>query len=519
MSSILVVDVGTSGVRAALIDGDRRSRHRRASRGGAARLPRPGLVEFDARHLADAAMEVAHAMVAGAGEVGAVGIANQRASTVVWDRTTGEPVGPAIGWQDLRTVGDCLVLQGEGVRLAPNQSATKVKWLLDQFDPDRSRDLLFGTVDSWLVWQLTDGAHHVTDLSNAAVTGMTRLDGSGWDPRVLEALAIPDRSLPTIVDSTGVVGEATALAGSPPIAGIAGDQQASLVGQGCVRTGLAQDHLRHRRHARRSCLDAQRPALRHAAARAARSPSCAGARTVWLTWGLEAIMLSAGTNVEWLRDDLGLISSVAESHDVASTVDGTEGVVYVPALLGLGTPHWDYGRAGTLLGLTRGSRPRPSVVRAVLEGVAQRGADLVEATEADADIDLASLRVDGGMSANTTFLRALADATGRPVEVSPVTEATTLGAALLAGLATDAWGGWDDVAATWRPSRVRRARARRSTASCGVRPSVEPAAGSPTSRDSTSSVPPPRSHPRAAASGNSGRSASAGRCHREESDI
>ena len=167
-------------------------------------------------------------------------------------------------------------------------------------------------------------------------------------------------------------------------------------------------------------------------------------------WGLEAIMLSAGTNVEWLRDDLGIIATAAESHEVAGQVDSTDGVVYVPALLGLGTPAWDYGARGALLGITRGTG-RPHVVRAVLEGVAQRGADLVEAAEADSGLDIPTLRVDGGMSANPTFVQAVADASGRPVEVAPVLEATTLGAAFLAGLATGAWAGWDEVAAAWRP--------------------------------------------------------------------
>jgi glycerol kinase len=182
-------------------------------------------------------------------------------------------------------------------------------------------------------------------------------------------------------------------------------------------------------------------------------PIVAWRRNGVTVWGVEAIMLSAGTNVEWLRDDLGLIDTAAESHDVASACSSADGVVYVPALLGLGTPRWDYGARGTLLGLTRGSE-RPQIVRAVLEGVAQRGMDLVEAAEADTGLPIPTLRVDGGMSDNPTFLQALADATQRPVEVSPVREATTLGAAFLAGLAVGTWAGWDDVAATWAPRAV-----------------------------------------------------------------
>jgi glycerol kinase len=444
---LLVVDVGTSGVRAAVIGPDATVVHEHY-REVLPESPEPGLVQFDASGMADAALDVARRALADGGPVTAVGVANQRASTIVWDRATGEPVGPGIGWQDLRTVGTCLVLQADGVRLAPNQSATKVAWLLDQFDPDRSRDLAFGTVDSWIIWHLTGGAVHVTDLSNAAVTGLTALDGSGWDTAVLDALRIPEAMLPTIVDSTGAITEATALDGAPPIAGVAGDQQASLVGQGCVQRGLAKITF-GTGGMLDLCLGPDRP-VPETRGSGGTFPIVCWSQAGQVTWGLEAIMLSAGTAVEWLRDDLGLISSAAESHELASQCESTDGVVFVPALLGLGTPEWDYGARGTLLGLTRGA-DRPQVVRAVLEGVAQRGADLVEAAEADAGLAIDSLRVDGGMSRNPTFGQALADATQRPVEVSPVVEATTLGAAFLAGLARGVWGGWDDLAATWSP--------------------------------------------------------------------
>ena len=447
--SVLVIDVGTSSVRAAVVRADGRldAVHHRATPPD---TPFPGLVEFDASALAAAAMEVARAALAEGGPVDAVGIANQRASTIVWDRATGEPVGPGLGWQDLRTVGTCLELQGEGLRLAPNVSATKLAALLDQADPDRARDLCFGTVDTWLVWHLTGGAAHVTDQSNAAVTGLCPSNGEGWSARVLERLRIPESMLPRVVDSTGMVTEATALDGAPPITGIAGDQQASLIGQSCVRPGLAKATF-----GTGGMLDV-----------------CLGPRPVFETrgdggcfpivcwrqggesvWGVEAIMLAAGANVDWLCEDLGIIATPAESHDVASQCDDTEGVVFVPAVSGLGTPYWDHGARGTLLGLTRGSG-RPQVVRAVLEGIAQRGADLLEAAEIDGGAPIASLRVDGGMSTNPTFVQALADAAQRPVEVAPVTEATTLGAAYLAGMAVGTWAGWDDIAAAWKPSHV-----------------------------------------------------------------
>lgn len=445
--SILVIDVGTSGLRAAVVTPDARitaETHRPLL----PQTPAPGLVEFDAAAMASAALEVARQALAEAGPVDAVGIANQRASTVVWDRATGEPVGPGLGWQDLRTVGDCLVLQAEGLKLAPNLSATKVKWLLDTFDPDRARDLCFGTVDTWVAWQLSGGADHITDLTNAALTGLTDRQGTGWDDRTLDLLGVPAGMLPRIVDSTGALGQALVLDGAPPVCGIVGDQQGSLIGQGCVHPGPAKLTF-----GTGGMLDmvvgAERPAF-DTRGGGGTFPIVTWRRGGAATWGIEAIMLSAGTNVEWLRDDLGIIPDAAASHDLAAQVTSTDGVVYVPALLGLGTPYWDYGARGTLLGVTRGTGAA-HLARAVLEGVAQRGADLVEAAEADSGRSIDHLRTDGGMSRNPTFVQALADASQRVVEISPVVEATTLGAAFLAGLQTGAWAGWDDLAATWAP--------------------------------------------------------------------
>ncbi|HZM42852.1 MAG TPA: FGGY-family carbohydrate kinase [Acidimicrobiales bacterium] len=447
---VLVVDVGTSGVRASVVRPDASVtavHYRRALPSS----PSPGLVEFDPLALTEAALGVARAALAEGGPVAAVGIANQRASTIVWDRATGEPVGPGLGWQDLRTVGDCLVWQGEGLHFAPNESATKAAHLLDSADPERRRDLCVGTVDSWLAWQLSGGELHVTDLSNAAVTGLTRPEGSDWDDKVLDALRIPRSALPGIVDSSGRVGLATALPGAPPIASLVGDQQASLVGQGCVRPGLAKITF-GTGGMLDVCVGPERPGFARRGDHGT-FPIVAWRQAGAVTWGVEAVMLAAGTAVEWLRDDLGIIDTAEASHDVAAACATAEGVMFVPALLGLGTPRWDYGARGTLLGVTRGTG-RPQLVRAVLEGVAQRGADLVEAAEADTGLTLDRLRVDGGMSGNPTFLQAVANATQRPIEVSPEREATTLGAGFLAGMAAGTWVGWDDVAATWRPRLV-----------------------------------------------------------------
>ncbi len=448
--SILVIDVGTSGVRAAVIhpDGSLDHEFRQPTLPD---TPVAGLVEFDAAAYAQASLDCARQALAANGPVDAVGISNQRTSTIVWDRATGVPVAPAQGWQDLRTLGDCLTLNAEGFHFAPNQSATKIANILDSVDPDRRRDLCFGTPESWLIWQLTEGAVHVSDHSNAAVWGLLRSDGRGLDHEVLERLRIPESMIPRIVDSTGHIGPATALEGSPPICGVAGDQQASLIGQGCTRPGMAKITF-GTGGMLDVCLGPERPSF----------PVRGGGGTFplvcWrddgqLIWGIEAIMLSAGTNVEWLRDDLGIIPDAESSDAVAASVDSADGVVYVPALLGLGTPYWDYGARGTLLGITRGTQI-PHVVRAVLEGVANLGADLVEAAEKDTEMTLETIRIDGGMSRNSVFVQGLANAAQRPIEVSPVTEATALGAGYLAGLAVGTWSSFDQIADLWNPARI-----------------------------------------------------------------
>jgi glycerol kinase len=455
--SVLVVDVGTSGVRSAVVRPDASVEHVHHR----ALLPdSPGedLVEFDAAALGQAALDVARAALAEGGPVVAVGVANQRASTIVWERETGRPLAPAIGWQDLRTVMRCLELQPAGFRLGPNASATKLEWILDQFDGDRRRaergELCFGTVDTWVAWILSEGALHVTDATNAGVTQLVDSTVSEWDGRILEALRIPPTVMPRIVDSAGELGPASALPGAPPLCALVGDQQASLLGQGCTRPGLAKATF-----GTGGMLDQCTGSGPSATpsdttiGKAGTIPIVAfrvGGRT---TWGVEAVMLSAGTCVEWLRDGLGLLASAEESELVASRCESSADVWFVPALLGLGTPVWDFSARGTLVGLTRGTG-RSEIVRAVLEGVAHRGADLVEAAEADSGYRIESLRVDGGMSENTVFVSALADATGRPIEVSPVLEATTLGAGLLAGLSVGTYGSTDELAETFSARRT-----------------------------------------------------------------
>jgi glycerol kinase len=283
------------------------------------------------------------------------------------------------------------------------------------------------------------------------VTGLLNLDGRGWRREAVERLGLPATALPAVVDSYGQLGAATALPHAPPLCALVGDQQASLAGQGCTRPGLAKATFGTGAMLD-VCVGETRPAF---ATRADGGcfPIIAWQRHGQLTWGVEAIMLAAGTAVDWLVDDLQVIATAAESEAVAARCEDTDGVVAVPALLGFATPQWDLGARGAVFGLTRGSG-RPELVRAVLEGVAHSGADLLEAAERDAGLDIGHLRIDGGMSANGVFVQALADACGRRIEVSSELEATALGAGLLAGLATGAWTSLDDIAATWSPRAV-----------------------------------------------------------------
>lgn len=446
-SQVLVVDVGTSSVRAGLVapDGDVRDVVQVAL---ASSSPAPGLVELDAAALARAVLETASGVLERAGGVAGVGITNQRATTVVWDRTTGEPVGPGIGWQDLRTVLDCLTLQQAGLRLAPNQSATKLRWLVANAGLPAER-LAFGTVDAWVAHTLSGGALHVTDATNAGVTGLVD-DAGNYDAAVLDALGVEGVALPRIVDTCGIAGEASALRGSPPIAAIVGDQQGSLAGQGCTEPGQGKLTV-----GTGGMLDLVTGTRAPFARRGDHGcfPIVARRRGGRDVFGIEAILLTAGACVAWLRDELGLVADATATGPLAASVPDTAGVAFVPALLGVGTPDWDFGARGAFFGLTRGATGA-HLVRAVLEGIAQRCAELLTAAEGDAGVSLASLRVDGGMTDNDAFVQLLADATGRPVEVAPVREATTRGAGLLAHLALGSLPDEATLQGTWRPRRV-----------------------------------------------------------------
>jgi glycerol kinase len=331
-------------------------------------------------------------------------------------------------------------------------TATKHQAILDLVDPDRARSragtLRCGTVDTYVAWVLSEGTTFVTDATNAGLTGLVDGTFTTYDDRTLDLLGISRHTLPDIVDSSGIVGMASALDGSPPITGIAGDQQASLIGQGCIRRGDVK--ITFGTGAMLNLVTASTEAPAPIRAEHGTFPIVAFQLGGVRTWGLEAIALSAGTCVEWLRDDLGFFASAAESDALAASVPSSDGVMFVPAFVGLGTPVWDFGARGALLGLTRGSG-RAHITRAVLEGIAWRGADLVEAAEADSGLSLGSLAIDGGLSQNKTFVQALANATGRSVELSSEVEATTRGAGFLAGLAVGMWETIEDAAATVTP--------------------------------------------------------------------
>jgi glycerol kinase len=403
-------------------------------------------VELDAAEIGRLALEMARATIAEGGECEVVGIANQRATTIVFDPVTNEPVGPALGWQDLRTVIDCLILQGDGLRLAPNQSATKVKWLVERSQRP-AHELRFATIETWIAWLLSEGTVHVTDHSNAGVNGLVAAGGERWDERTVGALGLDLAMLPNIVDTMGLHGVASALSGSPEIRALVGDQSASMFGQGCVSPGATKITF-----GTGAMLDLVRGGAapsQHTRFPSGCFPIVARSRAGELTWGVEGIVLSAGTCIEWLRDDLGIISNAEETEVLARTVTTSDGVSFVPALLGLGTPQWDFGARGAFFGLTRGST-KAHLVRAVLEGIAQRGADLIEAASAEIGSAITNVRIDGGMSANSFLCQALADYSGSVVSVSPEREATTRGAGLMALVSADALT-LEDVEASWRP--------------------------------------------------------------------
>lgn len=453
VDQVLAIDAGTTSTRVSVVgaDGTRRAV-------ASARLPPAtpgrGLVEFDPVALADAVVELSRTVLRATGRVAAIGIANQRCSTVVWDRATGVPVGPGIGWQDDRTAGRSRELVRAGFDAPPQSTALKAEWLLSR-SGRRAEDLCVGTVDSWLLWTLSNGRCHATDTTNADTSRAAAPGVERWDEDLLGACGIPVGSMPRIVASAGPVAEAVALPGAPVIAGLLGDQQAALVGLGCTPAGAAKATLG----------TGAVVSLSLGTARVGGGGDPHGTVTLagWRDdrstgWVVEATMLSCGSALEWLRHRAGWFASFQEISDLAASTPSPARVVFVPALHGLGAPTWDGEARGCLFGLDA-STTRAEVARAVLEGIAQRVADLVDATERASGRIIPSLRVDGGLAASAPLVQALADAIGRPVLVSEADDATTLGAALLAGGSAGLWPTWDDPAtpvpgfATVRPGR------------------------------------------------------------------
>lgn len=433
---ILVIDVGTSSVRAAPFT--RAGVGRERSLEFLADSPADGLVEFDAAALIQRITTVVERVVAdqaGQPDASGVAIANQRCTTIVWDADTRQPVAPALGWQDLRTIGLCLELGAEGFRFAPNQTATKAAHLWDTVDPDRQRALRVGTIDTWVAAALSEGAAFVTEPTNAAIGGLLGGDAGRYDANVVERLRLPAQALAEVRPSLSHFGDATALAGAPPIVAMLGDQQASMLGQGATVPGAAKMTF-GTGGMFDMCTGTDRPAPNRSEHGGFPIVCWSDAQSV--NWGVEGIMLAAGTAVEWLVSDLGIIDNPGDSDALAASVPDTGGVMFVPSFLGEGTPRWDFGARGALLGLTRGTT-KAHICRAVLDGVARAAADVVAACETDSSLRVDRLRVDGGMSRNRTFVQLLANALQRPVDVSVHTGATAYGA----GLAAATYLGWD----------------------------------------------------------------------------
>jgi glycerol kinase len=472
---VLAIDQGTTGTTVLVFD------HAAAVRGRAyaevtQHYPRPGWVEHDAdeiwrgvRRLVGAAL--ADAAVSPA-DVRAVGITNQRETTVLWDRETGDPVHHAIVWQDRRTASLCEQLRAEGLEdevrrrtglvLDPYFSGTKLRWLLDEVPGLRARaergELAFGTIDSWLLWKLSGGtsaagAVHTTDVTNASRTLLFNIEELRWDPMLLAALGVPEAVLPTVRPSGAVhahTSPAAFLGAEVPLAGVAGDQHAALFGQACFSEGMVKNT--YGTGAFLMMHTGRRPV-----------PSRAGLLTT-IAWqidgepaeyALEGSIFVAGAAVQWLRDGLGIIGTAAETEALARSLPSNEGVYFVPALTGLGAPHWDPYARGLLIGLTRGTT-RAHLARAALESMTYQTADVVTAMARDAGVTLQSehpLRADGGAAVNEFLMQFQADVLGVPVEVPRVTETTALGAAYLAGLTTGFWRDRAELTARWQCAR------------------------------------------------------------------
>ena len=465
-SFILALDQGTTSSRALLFDEVGVIRGVEQFK-FAQSFPEPGWVEHDPLEIWDSQLRAARGALDKAGvagrDIAAIGITNQRETTVVWDRRTGEPIHPAIVWQSRQSSGVCDRMRSDGLEeevrartgllIDAYFSGTKIRFILDAVEGAQARaeagELCFGTIDSWLVHKLTGGRVFVTEPSNASRTLLYNIHEGAWDDFLLDALRIPRAMLPEVCDSSGVVGETdpSIFGATIPIAGIAGDQQSALFGQGCVREGLAKNTYGT------GCF-----LLMNTGSEAPRSKAGLVTTVAWrregrLEYALEGSIFVAGSAVQWLRDGLEFVSHVAETDALARSVPDSEGVYVVPAFVGLGAPYWDEAARGTIVGITRGTT-RAHITRATLESIAFQTRDVTDAMRSDSGIAPAQLRVDGGACENDFLMQFQADILGIPVERPEVLEATAMGAAVLAGLGIGFWRDRSELEARLGPATI-----------------------------------------------------------------
>ncbi len=465
MKYVVALDQGTTGSRAIVFN--RQGRPRGVAKQELRQIfPQPGWVEHDAEEIWSSQASVIGEALGRAGvdaaDIAAVGITNQRETTIVWERSTGRPIANAIVWQDRRTAEICERLRAEGLEgtiraktgllLDAYFSATKVAWLLDHIDGARAAaergELAFGTVDSWLAYKLTEGDLHVTDVSNASRTLLFDIHHLDWDDELLETFRVPRAMMPRVASSSEVYGVIAADVGlrGVPIAGIIGDQQAATMGQICVQPGAAKNTYGT------GCFLLLNTGDQPRTSRHQLLTTVAWQRAGRTDYALEGSVFVGGAAIQWLRDGLRIIESAAEVDAMAVSVDDNGGVYFVPALTGLGAPHWDPHARGTMVGLTRGTTAE-HIARAALEGIAHQVADLAAAMSVDAAAPIRELRVDGGAAASDFLMQFQADLLQIPVVRPTVLETTALGAAYMAGLAVGTWDSIDEIAANWQVDR------------------------------------------------------------------
>ncbi len=460
MAYILAIDQGTTSSRAILFDSEGRV-VQVAQREFRQYFRQPGWVEHDANEIWESQLavlkEVCEKAHVGPADIAAIGITNQRETTVVWDRATGEPIAPAIVWQDKRTARRCeeLVRSGVGKEITKRTglvvdsyfSASKVEWILKNISGAKKRaakgELAFGTIDSWLLWKLTDGRVHATDTSNASRTMLFNILKQQWDPKLLEVFAVPESMLPEVRSSSEVYGQTKVLGGDIPIAGIAGDQQSALFGQACHEPGMVKNTYGT------GCFMLMNTGTNPVKSKCKLLTTIAWTIDGETEYALEGSIFVGGAVVQWMRDGLGIIQQSRDVEELARQVSDHGGFYFVPAFTGLGTPHWNPDARGTITGLTRGTQAA-HIARAALDGIAYQVHDVLVAMQADSGIKLKQLRVDGGACSNNLLMQFQADLLKVPVIRPRIQETTALGAAYLAGLAVGFWKSRREIARQWQ---------------------------------------------------------------------